>query len=152
MAMQQWIIFCVLIFGMLFAFPASIQAQAVEPKTAQHLEQLMQQQGIDWSKGNLDGFMSAYWKHDSLAFISSKGITYGWKGLYERYQKAYPTAAKMGQLRFKTLLMRQLAQNEVFVVGEWHVVDADQQSKSGIFSLVFRRIDGQWKIISDHTS
>ena len=32
-----------------------------------------------WNKGNLETFMSGYWKNDALLFVGSSGSTYGWQ-------------------------------------------------------------------------
>ena len=32
-----------------------------------------------WNKGNLETFMSGYWKNDALLFVGSSGPTYGWQ-------------------------------------------------------------------------
>jgi hypothetical protein len=39
---------------------------------------MLEQQTTDWNKGDLESFMSSYWEHDSLLFISRNGVTYGW--------------------------------------------------------------------------
>ena len=51
-----------------------------------------------WNEGNIDGFMSSYWNNDSLKFIGSKGITYGWQKTLDNYKKSYPNKEAMGKL------------------------------------------------------
>jgi len=41
----------------------------------------MKTQEQSWNKGDVRGFMEYYWKSDSLKFIGSKGITYGWQNV-----------------------------------------------------------------------
>jgi hypothetical protein len=37
------------------------------------------------------------------------------------------------------------------IIGKWKVKDAEGEN-SGYFTLLFKLIDGNWKIILDHTS
>lgn len=112
---------------------------------------MMLQQAKDWSNGNIEGFMEGYIKSDDLKFVGKKGITYGWKQTLENYKKGYPSKEHMGILTFKLLEFDQLAKDVFLVIGEFHlkrtVGDAD-----GMFSIILKQIDDQWKIIADHSS
>lgn len=52
-----------------------------------NVEKRMTIQETFWNEGKIDGFMSMYWKSDSLEFIGSKGITYGWQNTFDNYKK-----------------------------------------------------------------
>ncbi len=112
---------------------------------------MMLQQANDWSNGNIEAFMEGYIKSDSLKFVGSNGLTYGWKNTLENYKKGYPTKEHTGTLTFNLLAFDQLAVTVFLVIGEFHlkrtVGDAD-----GMFSIILKRIDGEWKIIADHSS
>ena len=112
---------------------------------------MMLQQANDWSNGDIEAFMEGYIKSDSLKFVGSNGLTYGWKNTLENYKKGYPTKEHTGTLTFNLLEFDQLANDVFLVIGEYHlkrtVGDAD-----GMFSIVLKRIDGEWKIIADHSS
>jgi hypothetical protein len=52
--------------------------------TAQSKDELlirnaMNEQLSAWNLGNIDLFMTTYWRSDSLKFIGKNGITYGWQ-------------------------------------------------------------------------
>ena len=38
----------------------------------------LDQQTTAWNRGDMEGFMKTYWQSDSLMFIGTAGITYGW--------------------------------------------------------------------------
>ena len=40
-----------------------------------------------WSAGDLELFMQGYWKSDSLMFVGSNGITYGWDKTLANYKQ-----------------------------------------------------------------
>jgi len=112
---------------------------------------MMLQQANDWSNGNIEAFMEGYIKSDSLKFVGSGGLTYGWKNTLENYKKGYPTAEHTGTLTFNLLEFDQLAADVFLVIGAYHlkrkVGDAD-----GMFSIILRHINNEWKIIADHSS
>ena len=105
----------------------------------------------DWSIGDLEAFMEGYIKSDSLKFVGSGGITYGWEQTLENYKKGYPTNDHTGTLTFNLLEFDQLANDVFLVIGEYHlkrnVGDAD-----GMFSIILKKTNDEWKIIADHSS
>ena len=48
------------------------------------IREVMQQQQDAWNKGDIESFMTGYWNSDSLMFIGSSGVTYGYKNTLER--------------------------------------------------------------------
>jgi ketosteroid isomerase-like protein len=45
-----------------------------------------------------------------------------------------------------------LSQDAAFVRGAWKVTMPDAKAPHGLFTLVFRKFPGGWKIVHDHTS
>ena len=109
---------------------------------------IMNQQQEDWSNRDLEGFMNGYWKSDSLKFYSSRGITYGWKNILENYKKRYPSKAHSGVLEFKINDISKIEEEAYFVMGEYHL-SRELGDANGIFMIVFKKINGSWKIIAD---
>ena len=107
-------------------------------------------QELAWNKGDVQGFMSFYWNNDSLMFIGKKGVTYGWKNTYENYLKSYPTQVEMGKLLFEIVKMEQFNKTTIYVVGKWQL--EKEKPVGGYFTLVWKKINGKWLIVSDHTS
>lgn len=112
---------------------------------------LMGEQELAWNMGDIEGFMQHYWPDDSLVFIGSTGVQYGWNNLLNRYQKSYPDQSSMGQLQFNILHSKHLADSIVLVIGEWKVITGEKE-QGGMFSLNWKRFPEGWKIVGDHTS
>jgi len=112
---------------------------------------LMQQQTTAWNEGDINGFMQTYWRSDSLMFIGKSGLTYGWQATLDNYKKSYPDTAAMGKLNFNLLEFKQLSPILYFVVGKWHL-QRTAGDLQGHFSLLIRKIKGEWKIVADHSS
>lgn len=115
------------------------------------IRKLMDDQTKAWNAGDLEGFMKGYWKSDSLMFIGSSGVTYGWEATLNNYRKNYPDTATMGKLTFDILLIKSLSNIFCHVVGKWHLKRSIGDA-SGHYTLLFRKIKGEWVIVADHSS
>ncbi len=104
-----------------------------------------------WNKGNLNLFMQTYWKNDSLMFIGKSGVTYGWENTLANYQKGYPDTAAMGKLDFNILHVKKLSALYYSVVGKWYLTRSIG-NVGGHFTLLFKKINNKWLIVSDHSS
>ena len=112
---------------------------------------IMSQQEKAWNEGDIPSFMEGYWQNENLVFTGSKGPTYGYLNTLERYKKSYPDQAAMGKLHFDLLFLKQWDENTIQVVGKFTLVRA-QDTPTGHFTLLFRKMEGAWKIVSDHSS
>jgi len=108
-------------------------------------------QQAEWNAGDIDKFMTGYWKSPRVRFVSGDKITTGWIETLARYHARYPTRDKMGKLEFSDLDVNMLGRDSALVVGRWKLLRAGD-TPHGIFTLTFRRIDGSWVIVVDHTS
>lgn len=134
---------------LLLSLPA-FRAAAQQPDEAA-IRAVLQAQAEAWNKGNIVAYMDGYWKNDSLLFIGKAGPTYGHRATLERYRKAYPDAAAMGQLTFSEVSIRLLSDHSAFVVGKWSL-KRDRDNPGGYFTLLWERRDGKWVIVADHSS
>ncbi len=119
-------------------------------KSSSEIVDLMKKQELAWNAGDIDGFMKYYWKDDSLKFIGSKGITYGWQKTLDNYKKNYPNKEAMGILTFEIKTNEQLSKTSVFIIGSWNL--KKEKSVGGYFTLLWKKIKGEWVIVADHTS
>lgn len=117
----------------------------------QEITNMMLQQAKDWSNGDIESFMKGYLKSDSLKFIGSRGITYGWQQTLDNYKKGYPSKEYIGTLTFNLLDFDQLAKDVFLVIGEYHLKRSVGDA-NGMFSIILKKINGEWKIIADHSS
>lgn len=115
------------------------------------IRNILKDQSTEWNNGNIDGFMSGYWKSDSLMFIGNDGITYGWDKTLANYKKGYPDTAAMGKLNFDILEVKRLSVLYFFVVGKWHLTRSIGDA-GGVFTLIFKKVKNKWVIVADHSS
>jgi ketosteroid isomerase-like protein len=151
-----------IVFAVLFTFYACSQNSTHEPSAGSTFPQLSKTDSLeianilmdsqrDWNAGDLESFMKTYWRSDSVAFVGASGPIYGYESTLERYQKSYPDTTTMGQLEFDILRLYQIDQHTALLIGKFYLTRsiADLQ---GHYTLIWRKLDGEWKIISDHSS
>ncbi len=112
------------------------------------IRKVMADQQEAWNNYDLEGFMQGYWKSEDLKFYGSGGVTHGWNNTLERYQKGYPSKEHTGTLRFVIKEISKINRASYYVLGEYHL-ERSVGNADGIFMIIFKNIDGQWKIIAD---
>jgi ketosteroid isomerase-like protein len=136
----------VFILGMLISISSMAQT-----KDEQIIRSMLADQISFWNKGDIPGFMQGYWDNDSLVFVGKNGPTYGYNNTLRNYQKNYPNKDYMGILNFDILSVQPMEKDHYFVIGKF-MLQRKVGDASGHFTLIFRRIKGVWKIVSDHSS
>ncbi len=111
---------------------------------------VLENQQKAWNQGDLEGFMEGYWKSDSLQFIG-KSIRHGWQATLDGYKKGYPDKAAMGTLEFEIWQMIPLA-DDCWLVSGKYTLFREKDKPSGPFTLLFKKKQGRWVIVYDHTS
>lgn len=136
-------------YSILFLYSLSSFAQKTKDET-KVVANNMKIQEESWNKGDIPGFMEYYWKSDSLKFIGNKGITYGWQKTLDNYLKGYPNKEAMGILKFTIIENNQLSNTSIYVIGKWELTK--EKPVGGHFTLLWKKINGKWVIVADHTS
>lgn len=132
--------------------PIIVFASFKQPSNVEdHIKTKLLESAKCWNEGDFVCFMQTYWKSDSLKFIGSKGITYGWTNTLEQYKVGYPTAKERGTLTFSELSVNVLDDSYCFMIGKWHL-SREIQDAQGHFTLLWENIDDEWVIITDHSS
>ena len=117
-------------------------------KDEEAIRAVLKMQQDAWNQNDLEDFMQGYWKSDSLKFYGSKGITSGWEKTLENYKKGYPSKEYTGRLSFTIEAITKIEENSYYVMGQFHLV-RNAGNANGVFLIIFRKIDGEWKIIAD---
>ncbi|TCD12588.1 nuclear transport factor 2 family protein [Pedobacter frigidisoli] len=124
---------------------------AQTPIDKQAILNVLEKQRLNWNKGDLGAFMQGYVKSDSLLFVGQSGPTYGWQKTLDNYKKTYQGKAGMGQLTFGIKKVDFLNKDVAFVLGSWHL-KREKDEPQGYFTLLFKKLNGEWKIFVDHSS
>ena len=95
--------------------------------------------------------MEGYWKSDSLTFASGGTYNKGWHATLDNYKVRYPDRASMGVLEFTLYDVKLLSETHGFVFGRYEL-ERENDRPTGVFTLLMEKIDGEWKVVFDHTS
>jgi len=136
---------------LLFLFMLSALRSTAQSNDELAIKQALNEQIEAWNKGDIERFMKTYWENDSLMFIGKGGIKYGWNNTLNNYKRNYPDTVAMGKLSFNILKISQLSPEYIYVVGKWHL-QRSIGDLGGHYDLLFRKINGRWVIIADHSS
>ena len=126
----------------------SCSSPTSQSEDIREIKKVFQLQEKAWSNHNLEGFMEGYLKSDSITYFGSSGVTYGWQNMLAHYKKGYPTKADTGTLTFTMEDIHKIEKDAYWVMGTYHLARLSGDA-SGKFMVVFKRIDGAWKIVGD---
>lgn len=112
---------------------------------------LLEAQDTAWNQGDIEGFMAGYLRSPDLRFASGGNITRGWDETLARYKARYGTGAEMGTLTTSDHEIEILSPDAAIAHGKWQL---DWQGKQpwGLYTLILRKTDGEWRIVSDTTT
>lgn len=110
---------------------------------------ILEKQEADWNKGNLKGFLSAYWNSDTLRSVSVRGLQYGKDRLETYLFKAFPDSALMGILDYDVIHIELIGENDALLTGKW-LRKNDKKFRGGYFSILIRKVHGRWQIVAEH--
>lgn len=137
-----------LLLVLLFSIGFSCTTNRNEADDINQIKKILNDQQHSWSNGDIEGFMSGYWKSDSLKFYSGAKLSKGWQNTLDNYKVRYPTSAHTGTLNFKIADISKINEDAYWVMGEYHLKREVGNAK-GTFMIIFKRMDGEWKIVAD---
>ena len=133
-----------------FGFFSCTQDNKFDQKDIDEIKQVLAIQQTAWNDGDIDSFMSAYWNSEDLRFISSGRTSKGWQKTLEGYKSTYPDKKTMGKLEFEILDVFEITNGAAALSGSYYLT-REIGDASGFFKLIFKKIGGEWLIISDMT-
>jgi hypothetical protein len=140
----------VLLSSLLLFYSSCLNAQQSKEDSKRAIRHVLDRQVAAWNAGDIDEFMKGYWKSDSVQFIGSEIVT-GWTATLERYKKNYPDKDAMGVLRFDLLQLTSAGEDAYLITGKYFLTRKND-NPHGVFTLLFRKKEGKWVIVYDHTS
>lgn len=130
--------------------PPSLTAEAKAAEAAT-ITAMLKAQDAAWNQGDIDGFMNGYWPSDDLRFASGGDVVRGYDATLARYKARYPGREGMGVLTTSDYEIDVVSPDAAIAHGSWHVKLAGEEL-SGLYTLVLRKLDGAWLIVSDTTT
>jgi len=136
-----------------------VHAQAAKSDEAA-IRSVLEVQVAAWNRGDIPAFMASYEDSPETTFVGTTSVNKGFQPILERYKQGYTNKEQMGALTFKDLDIRLLptaggVTEYAVVTGRFHLERSAKGSATkddGIFSLVWHKGSGGWKILLDHTA
>ena len=139
-------------FIALFLFSLNSYSQnPISLKDSLGIMNVMSLQQDAWNNGDIDSFMQGYLKSEELVFSGKSGPIYGWENTRKRYYSSYPNTQIMGKLNFTVKKIRSISLNSAYLIGEYYLKRSTADGY-GHFTLLWKKVDDNWLIVSDHTS
>ncbi len=129
------------------SFSGFAQLTTIE-KDKQAILTVLNNQQEAWNNYDIEAFMEGYWQSEELKFYGSGGLIKGWQSTLDRYKKSYPTKEHFGNLRFIFNDISPINEEAYSVMGEYHLT-REVGDTNGIFMLILKKFDGDWKVIAD---
>jgi uncharacterized protein (TIGR02246 family) len=127
------------------------EGQAVADPTPD-IRAMLTHSAAAWNAGDLDGFLADYADDTTTSFMADGGPRYGFDWIRSNYAPRFAADAVRDSLRFENVHARALGPDHAMATARFVLFRDDSTTASGPFTLVLRRLNGQWKIIHDHTS
>lgn len=122
--------------------------RAFEPKDAEAIRLVMEDQEGAWGRGDIRGFMAGY--SDTICFLGPSGMTCGREAVTGNYLRKYPDREAMGVLSFGIHELLPAGPDHAWTTGTW-ALHRTADTLSGAFSLLWAREVEGWRIVRDHT-
>ncbi len=143
---------CLVVLVLLACAPARSGLTVAEFTRAEEgVRGVLAEQERAWNVGLIDEYMKGYLRSPELMFVSGDTVRRGWQETRDGYQANYSEPGRMGTLSFSDLEVRVLAEDAAVVTGAWLLERTEDQPR-GRFTLLFRRVGEDWRIVLDHTS
>ena len=114
------------------------------------IREIINDQAHSWNAGDIEEFMSAYWRSGRLSFNADGKVERGFERTLNRYHMRYPDRETMGHLKLDNLEINELGDDAAYVLGRWYI--RRENPVGGTFTLILQKKDDEWRIVHDHTS
>jgi ketosteroid isomerase-like protein len=135
----------------LFACASSSEPAKNDDQIAASVRAVLEAQQAAWNRGDIDNFMDGYDRAETTTFVSGDELFQGWQKVLERYKQRYKSREEMGTLTFSDLAVKPISADYALADGRWQLTRANDKP-NGRFTLLFQRIQGNWRIIHDTTT
>jgi len=139
-----------LTFLLILSSPVVIIAQSGTQAEKLIMENFNQQVKC-WNQGDIDCYCQGYYKSENTRIVSTRGIISGYEAIVASYKKNWPKE-RMGKLHFDQIKMDKLSGKVYLVHGRFNLEYEQAKPLSGYFTVIMKKIKGQWLMFADHSS
>jgi len=104
-----------------------------------------------WNRGDIDGYLSDYWHSDKVRWVSEGKVSYGFEAIASAFRARFNSTENMGNLEVADLEIQLISKSDALVFGAWTQTTRTAR-RTGVFTVHMKKIDGEWLVVSDHSS
>ena len=104
-----------------------------------------------WNRSDIDGYLATYWNSDKVRWVSEGTVHYGFEAIAAGFKDRFDSPDNMGRLEVANLEIQLLGENDALVFGAW-IQTTPAARRHGVFTVHVKKMDGEWLIVSDHSS
>jgi len=118
----------------------------------QAVQQALDEQVQAWNNGDLEKAMTYYWNSPEMLWINTTGVEKGCQEVLDMFRKNFADASQMGIYTYTPLYIEQLSEEAVYYVFRWQIAREGKRLTGGISSQIWKNLNGQWVVTSEHAS
>ncbi|MCA1748072.1 MAG: DUF4440 domain-containing protein [Parasphingopyxis sp.] len=116
-------------------------------------EQAFAEMRAAWNRGDLEAALDGYWNSPDLVWVSRSGVSRGFAQFAEGMRADFGDAPEtMGEFTAEILDSRQIGDYGAITVARWSIDRDGEQIMGGVSTMLWRRIEGEWRIVLEHAS
>lgn len=117
----------------------------------QRIRALFEESCAAWNRGDIDGHLADYWHSDKVRWVSEGTVRYGFEAIAAGFKSRFDSPDNMGKLEVADLEIQLPGESDALVFGAW-IQTTPTARRHGVFTIHLKKIDGEWLIVSDHSS
>ena len=117
----------------------------------QRIRALFESSCAAWNRGDIDSYLAAYWNSDKVRWVSEGTVSYGFEAIATAFKARFDSPDNMGSLEVANLEIQLPGESDALVFGAW-IQTTRTARHHGVFTVHLKKIDGEWLIVSDHSS
>jgi ketosteroid isomerase-like protein len=105
-----------------------------------------------WNAGDLEGYLAAYADSDQTRYCAGSKVIRGKENIAAHYRER-GTSGHLSVVEFEAQAMGDDNFKDGLVFGQFELVmEGDGTRHTGAFTVHVRKINGLWRILSDHSA
>jgi uncharacterized protein (TIGR02246 family) len=117
----------------------------------QSIRALFESSCAAWNRGDSNSYLAAYWNSDKVRWVSEGTVKYGFEAIATAFKARFNSPEDMGHLEVADFEIQLLGEQDALVFGAW-IQTTPVTRRHGVFTVHVKKIDGEWLIVSDHSS
>jgi beta-aspartyl-peptidase (threonine type) len=104
-----------------------------------------------WGAGDVDGFLSVYWRSPLLVYITEESVWNGYDEVKANIEREYPPGSNLGSTVLERLATKIISPEFATTV-EWFNTTFPKTRIHGVASATWRKLPEGWRIVQSQTA